>query len=121
MPELPHLSTKNHTGHIRELLDEFYDWDVPGYVAGAGKTFMKLRVQEWDGSSTTLKITLNDVVDYYRTQAPNLSSGMRTLAGYANDWRPIDKLAHECLEWFKYVNIQGLRTASRNAGLEPRF
>ena len=37
----------------------------------------------------SLSGTLADIAEFYRTQARNLGSGIRTLAGLPGDWRPI--------------------------------
>ena len=70
---------------------------------------------------TTLSITLDDVARYYAEEARNLSSGCRTLAGLTGDWRYIDQLARLALAWFKNVNVEGIRAAARQRGIEPRF
>jgi len=101
---------------IQEPLDEFYRYDIPGYVRSAGKTYITIRVSDWEGSST-LKITIGDVIEYYATQARNIYSGMRTLAGYSGDWRQIDYLAKEALEWFKHVNRTHLAREGEKRGM----
>lgn len=68
-----------------------------------------------------MTITLADVAEYYATEAPNITSGCRTLAGLTGDWRQIDGLASLALGWFKRVNVEGMRRAARRLGLEPRF
>ncbi len=102
-------STKNHL----DKLKEFYGWDIANYILGAGKSFIKIRVSDWRGEQD-LKITLKDVAEYYRKWADNITSGCRVIAGYAGDWRLVDRLAKECLEWFKLVNIGALRTSEGN-------
>lgn len=103
-----------------KALEKFYLNETPDYVVNAGKTFIVIRVSDWQGSKN-LKVTVRDVVLYYRTQANNIVSGCRTLAGHTGDWRPIDALAKECLEWFKAVNIELLRREGRKEGLIPKF
>lgn len=108
--------------NIKEKLAEFYDFQVPEYVKGAGKTYLILNFgHERDGSIKPRKITLKDVVRYYATQADNIVSGCRTIANFTSDWRYINSIAKECLEWFKFVNIDRLRKEARRLGLEPRF
>ena len=68
-----------------------------------------------------MKITVSDVAEFYRSQARNLGSGIRTLAGLHGDWRPMSELADIALSWFKSVNVEGMRRAARKVGLEPRF
>jgi len=104
-----------------ELLQAFYGGEIPGYIVKAGKTFITVRLAQWDDEVYPTKITLADVVEYYRTQANNLSPGMRSIAGFTGDWRHIDNVAKECLAWFKYVSVEQLRRQSRKVGLEPRF
>ena len=101
---------------IYEALEAFYDYEVPAYVRSAGKTYITLRISDWDGART-LKITLKDVIAYYATQAGNIWSGIRTLAGHSGDWRPIDNLAHEALEWFKYINRPTLEREGEKRGM----
>ncbi len=109
-------STKRHL----DKLEEFYGWDIPKYILEVGKSFIKIRVSDWRGEQD-LRVTVKNVVAYYVYWADNIISGCRTLAGYTSDWRPIDRLAKECLEWFKLVNIGELRRESRKCGLVPKF
>ncbi len=109
-------STKNHL----DKLEEFYGWDIPDYILRAGKGFIKIRVSDWRGEQD-LRITPRNVVEYYYRWARNITSGCRVIAGYAGDWRPIDGLVKECLEWFLFVNIRALRIESRKCGLAPKF
>ena len=102
--------------NVHRALGIFYNGEVPTYVKGAGKTYITIRVSAWDGTRT-LKITLKDVINYYATQARNIVSGIRTLAGYSGDWRPIDNLAQEALQWFKYINRPTLARESEKRGM----
>ena len=70
---------------------------------------------------TSLTVTLDDVAAYYATQARNLSSGCRTLASLTGDWRYVDQLASMALDWFKRVNVKGMRAAARQHGIQPKF
>ena len=70
---------------------------------------------------TSVTITPADVAEYYATEARNITSGCRTLAGLTGDWWQIDGLASLAFGWFKKVNIEGMRRAARRLGLEPRF
>ncbi len=102
-------STKNHL----DKLEEFYQGNAPEYILDADNSFIKIRVSDWRGEQD-LKITPKDVIEYYRRWADNITSGCRVIAGYAGDWRPIDRLAKECLEWFKLVNIEALKISERS-------
>jgi len=106
--------------NFSDKLAEFYQGDRPEYILEAGKSYIKIRVSDWRGEQD-LRITLKNVVAYYVYWADNIISGCRTLAGYTSDWRPVDGLAKECLEWFKFVNIGELRRESRKCGLVPKF
>ena len=107
---------------MQERLAAFYGGDIPGYILDAGKTFITLGTGSNVFGDRNVKITMDDVADYYRTQAGNATySGCRTLAGMAGDWRPIDIMARECLEWFKAVNIVGMRRTAKKQGLMLRF
>jgi len=107
------MTTTTYTIDAQEQLGEF--------VERAGKSFLTVRITNVFGEPVSLKITLADVADFYHTQARNLGSGIRTLAGLHGDWRPISKLADLALDWFKSVNVEGMRRAARKVGLEPRF
>ena len=97
---------------MRERLAAFYGGDIPGYILDAGETFITLHAGVNVFGDREVTITMDDVADYYRNQAGNATySGCRTLAGITGDWRPIDMMARECLEWFKAVNITGVRRA----------
>ena len=92
-----------------------------GFVEKAGKTFLVLQAANVFGEATTIKVTLDNLAEFYATQANNLSSGIRTLAGLPGDWRPISELADLALAWFKHINVEGMRRAARRIGLTPRF
>jgi len=104
---------------IGDRLMEVYD-EIPGYIKKAGCTFIVIHVSDFNGDKN-LKITIKDVIEYYKVDARNISSGMRSIAGHYGDWRNIDALANECLEYFKTVNIDQLRSEAVEAGIEPRF
>ena len=106
---------------LKKLLDEFYGNEIPGYILDAGKTFLKIRTDEVDAILQEAEITIRDVVIYYARDAKDINSGCRTLARITGDWRPIDQLAQECLEWFKFVNPDGLRREGLKLGLKPKF
>ena len=106
--------------NIDEKLLKFYAGVVPGYVVGAGKDYITIRTSSWQGEKET-KIGIKDVVTYYKNEANDMLSGMRSLAGIDGDWRSVDTLANECLEWFKFINIEELRRESKKAGLVPKF
>jgi hypothetical protein len=91
------------------------------FVRKAHKTKLVVRCQNIFEDEIDLSISLDDVAEYYATQARNLSSGCRTLAGLTGDWRYVDQLASMALEWFKRVNVVGMRAAGRRHGIEPRF
>ena len=95
---------------VLHLGDYIYEYPNNGYgnrAEGDGRPFG--RVPRPDRET----ITLDDVARYYADEARNQSSGCRTLAGLAGDWRDIDGLAHLALEWFKRFNVRGMRAAGR--------
>lgn len=87
-----------------------------------GKTYVIIGLAEdWQYPARKKKITIADVAEYFAHQACNMTSGMRCLAGIYGDWRMIDNIAQDCLDYFKRVNVEGMRRAGRKLGLEPRF
>jgi hypothetical protein len=107
------MRTTNLTADARELLGDF--------VEQAGKTFLVIRASNVFDETETVRITPDNLAEFYATQANNLGSGCRTLAGLTGDWRPISDLADTALSWFKHINIEAMRRAARKRGLEPRF
>ena len=97
-----------------KVYDLYYN--LPDYFRKITKEKIVVRA---DGRDHT--ITIKDVVEYYTTQAGNFLSGCRQLGSIIGDWRPIDYLAKECLEIFKYLNKEKLRRVSREWGLIPNF
>jgi hypothetical protein len=85
-------------------------------VLRAGKAFLVVRCQDVSVDERLVRITAADVARFYRRPA-----GCRTLAGLTGDWRPVAALARAAPRWFQVVNVVGLRRASRQAGLVPRF
>jgi len=107
------MTTSTHTDEAKELLGDF--------VQRAGKNFLVVKVSDVFGEPENIRITPTNLIEFYVTQSNNLSSGIRTLAGLHGDWRPISDLADLALSWFKQVNVEGLRRATRRAGLTPKF
>ena len=107
------MTTTTYTAEAKELLGEF--------VQRAGKSFLVVKASDVFGEPTTIRITPGNLAEFYATEANNLSSGIRTLAGLYGDWRPISELANLALDWFKSVNVEGMRRAARRAGLTPKF
>lgn len=107
------MTTTSYTAAAQEMMGEF--------VERAEKSYLTVRTTNIFGEPTSLKITPANLAEFYRTQASNLSSGIRTLAGMAGDWRPMSQLADLALSWFKTVNVEGMRRAARRVGLEPKF
>ncbi len=107
---------------VEQLNDELTMNDCQWMYAKNLKTLVITLAPDWQYSeSRELKVTIKDVIEYYATQARNIVSGCRTLAGHTGDWRPIDNLAKECLEAFKIMSIEELRKEARKRGIEPRF
>ena len=107
------MTTTTYTADAQEMLGEF--------VERAGKSFLTVRAADVFGEPTKVRITTGNLAEFYATQANNLGSGIRTLAGLHGDWRPISQLADLALSWFKTVNVEGIRRAVRRVGLEPKF
>lgn len=104
-----------------EKLEDLYYEGIPGYIRDATRNYVVINSgSDWEGYSEH-KITIEDVVRYYAHEAGNIVSGIRTLGGIVGDWRNIDAMANECLEIFKVLNIEKLRSESRKIGLEPKF
>lgn len=80
------MTTTTYTAEARELLGEF--------VQQAGKSFLVIRTTNVFCELTSIRITPTNLAEFYATQANNLSSGIRTLAGLYGDWRPISELAN---------------------------
>ena len=108
-------------GYINpKVYDLYWDGEVPGYLRKVTKTEIVMGVDTWRGAEE-YTFTIDDVAKYYAFEANNISSGCRTLGTFTGDWRPVDRIAEECLEIFKCVNLEGMRRAGRKLGLEPKF
>ena len=89
------------------------------FVQQAGKTFLVIRTADVFGNPVKLKITPKDVAEFCRTQ--QTGSSVRTLAGLDGDWRPMLQLAQIAFDWFKQVDVVGMRRAAKRFGLVPQF
>ena len=111
------LETLMSDEQIEAFLEEY---DHPDWVLEAQSDHLLVMVDRFDGEQE-LRITPEDVAEYYATQANNIVSGIRTLSGFAGDWRPINAIAEFALHFFKIANPEALRQESLNRGLEPKF
>jgi hypothetical protein len=105
------------TDSINEQLQDYYMGEVPNYVRNAGRTYITIKTED---RNSPLKITINDVIRYYREEAGSMS-GCRSIAGLIGDWRNIDRLADECLGYFKMVNVDMLRREGKRVGMLAKF
>ena len=92
-----------------KVYDLYWDGEVPEYFKRICKEYVVVLVSDYRESNEH-KITIEDVAKYYATQANDISSGCRTISTISGDWRNIDYLAKQCLEIFKAINIETLRT-----------
>jgi len=95
-----------------KVYDLYWDGEIPEYFKRICKEYLVVLVSDYPGSNEH-KITIEDVVEYYATQATNITSGCRTIGTVSGDWRNIDYLAKECLEIFKAINMEALRRISK--------
>jgi len=100
-------------------------WDawgeVPEFLEVKNKSTLIINGgSEWEGYRKH-KITIEDVVQYYAVESRNIVSGCRRLGTIIGDWRNIDYLAKMCLEAFKVLNMEKLRTECIKKGLIPKF
>ncbi len=72
-------TTTNYTAEAKELLG--------GFVQRAGKSFLMIRASNVFGDQETVRITPDNLAEFYATEARNITSGIRTLAGLSGDWR----------------------------------
>ncbi len=103
-----------------KVYDLYWDGEVPEYFKRISKKYIVVLVNDYGGFEEH-RITIEDVVKYYATQATNITSGCRTISTVRGDWRNIDYLAKECLEIFKCLNMETLRRISKRWGLIPKF
>lgn len=107
------MTKADHTTDAKHIVGDF--------VQRAGKSFLVLSGGDTLGDERTIRLTPDDVAEFFASQARSLTSGCRTFAGLTGDWRPISELAQACLNWFKCVNVVGMRRAARRRHLIPRF
>lgn len=102
------------------MYDDEIEENFPGFRK-CGKTFVDVGLAEdWQYPARVKRIRIGDVIKYYHSQAGNISSGMRSIAGIHGDWRQIDYIAKDCLEYFKLANHPALAREGRKHGMELR-
>jgi len=104
---------------MREQLQDLYGNEVPEYLDIVNKNRIRIKVEDWRGRRW-IEITPKDVIEYYDTQARNITSGVRNLAGHLGDWRNIDALAKESLEIFKITSRPELERLGKKRGMTLR-
>jgi hypothetical protein len=104
----------------QDIIDQLCDGE-DGWIIDAEETVLTVRVEDIFEGSKEVKVTLDAVAEFYYSQARNISSGGRQLAGHFGDWRPMTDLAEFCATFFKEANIDGLRAAFIARGLKPTF
>ena len=112
-----HTSTRNRAITLTDQAQKA----IGPFVEEADESKLVITCLNVFDEETSLTITLDDVGRYYASEARNITSGCRTLAGLTGDWRYVDQLASLALDWFKRVNVKGMRAAAHQHGLQPRF
>ena len=107
---------------ITKKIKEFYNYEVPGYVIGGNMEVLYLRVGDELFGEEEICVTIDDVCRFYAFEAPRFSS-IKTLSGHSGDHRPISNLADECLQYFKFANMKGLKRELKQYEdiMEPKF
>lgn len=107
--------------YLNPKVYEAYYGDPPDYLRRVTREKIIIKVDGgWEGVDEHI-VTVADVAEYYAHEAGNLLSGCRKLGAIVGDWRPIDRMAKECLAIFKCVNLKGIRRESLKLGLVPKF
>ena len=103
-------------------LEEMYCDGIPEYINVVSKNIIKIRAEQWEGAGVNwIKITPENVIDYYKQNNPMGCAGMsgcRTLGSFTTDWRMVDNMAKECLEIFKLINREALVNEGKKFGME---
>ena len=107
----------NKKSAVVKLIEAGYGEDIrQGALIVNSKNIISLLVE-----GGYKKISVEDVIKYYRYEAPNIESGCRTIASISGDWRPIDNIAKFCLEIFKIINTKDLRKIGKLYGMTAKF
>jgi len=107
------------TPNVFEKILDLYGGEIPNYLKIVSKNKIKIRAEVWEGAGAKwITITPKDVIKYYATQAGNICSGIRCIAGFCSDWRMVDNMAKEALEIFKTINKPALRKYAKQYGME---
>ena len=127
------MATKNRKVSVGdeelEAVENYFDGEIPAYLRIVDKNHLKIRTGGWanyngrllsEGDMVWLLVSVKDVIFYYYRDARNITSGIRTLAGYSGDWRGVDGMAKMCLEVFKIISRPALEKESQKFGMELR-
>ena len=109
-----------------EIAHKLFDGDIPEWLTIKDKNTIQIRTErdammgKRIGDEFGVPITPADVVQYYATEARNITSGCRTLAGFTSDWRGVDGMAKTSLEVFKVLNREALEREGEKHGMTLR-
>ena len=109
--------TKSITQEQWEQVDRMFDDNTPEYLDIVSRNLIKITISDWQGSKE-ISVKPKDIIDYYHTDARNITSGIRTLAGHSGDWRPINEMAELLLAIFKIINLPALERESKKYSME---
>ena len=107
---------------IQKVYD-MYGSEYPSYLKIKNLSKISIKTgEDWQGGPTWHDITVQDVVRFYAMYCNDFQCSVRKLSDIVGDHRPMGYLAEECLEIFKVLNINKLRSETKNySGLQCKF
>ena len=106
------------TTRAEQKYENMANCELPEYIRAKNINVLVIETgNEWQGKKKH-NVSIEDVIHYYFKDARNITSGVRSLGTIVGDWRPVDRLAKECLEIFKIINKTALKRAGRKCGME---
>jgi len=91
---------------------------VPNYIVSNDRNNLEIDVNLYQGKQIA-NITIENVIEYYATQANNTDSQTRELAGIVGHWQNIDNIAREALDYFRAVNMDEVKKEANKRKLAP--
>lgn len=103
--------------NYKDYFEEIYGY-VPDYFIRSDKESVTVRILDVNNKQEDKIVTIKDVISYLNTYQYDNQSTVRILGNILGEHKVMNVLTVGCYEYFKLVNLSGLREMAKQYKFE---